>query len=113
MQFDKGYLSPYFVTDPESDGGGARRPLVLLHREKITAIADLLPPLEEVLGEGRPLLIVAEDVEGEALSTLVVNPGARPWTASGEGAVLRRPARGVLDDLAIATGGQVVNPMSA
>ena len=100
LQFDKGYLSPYFVTDAESMEAVLEDAYVLLHRDKIGAIADLLPLLEKVLADGKPLLIVAEDVEGEALSTLVVNSirktsgssrssrrssatGARPsWTTS-------------------------------
>jgi chaperonin GroEL len=73
LQFDKGYLSPYFVTDAESMEAVLEDALVLLHRDKISAIADLLPLLEKVLADGKPLLIVAEDLEGEALSTLVVN----------------------------------------
>ncbi|RYP81013.1 chaperonin GroEL, partial [Nocardioides guangzhouensis] len=73
MQFDKGYLSPYFVTDPESMEAVLDDPYVLLHQGKISAIADLLPLLEKVIQAGKPLFILAEDVEGEALSTLVVN----------------------------------------
>ncbi|MDT7575741.1 MAG: chaperonin GroEL, partial [Pseudonocardiales bacterium] len=71
LQFDKGYLSPYFVTDAESMEAVLEDTYVLLHRDKISSIADLLPLLEKVLADGKPLLIVAEDVEGEALSTLV------------------------------------------
>ena len=73
MQFDKGYLSPYFVTDTERMEGILEDALVLLHQGKISSVADLLPLLEKVVGAGKPLLIIAEDVEGEALSTLVVN----------------------------------------
>jgi chaperonin GroEL len=111
LQFDKGYLSPYFVTDPESMEAVLQDAFVLLHREKISAIADLLPLLEKVLGEGKPLLIVAEDVEGEALSTLVVNSIRKTLRACAVKAPYfgdRRKA--FLDDLAISTGGQVVNP---
>ena len=73
MQFDKGYISPYFVTDPERMEAVLDDPYILLHQGKISAIADLLPLLEKVIQSGKPLLIIAEDVEGEALSTLVVN----------------------------------------
>ncbi|MBO0877516.1 MAG: chaperonin GroEL, partial [Pseudonocardia sp.] len=111
LQFDKGYLSPYFVTDSESMEAVLEDAYVLLHREKISAIADLLPLLEKVLGEGKPLLIVAEDVEGEALSTLVVNSIRKTLKACAVKAPYfgdRRKA--FLDDLAISTAGQVVNP---
>src|SRR5690606_1301331 len=73
MQFDKGYLSPYFVSDAERMESVLEDALVLLHQGKISAVADLLPLLEKVVGAGKPLLIIAEDVDGEALSTLVVN----------------------------------------
>ncbi|HWN31796.1 MAG TPA: chaperonin GroEL [Pseudonocardia sp.] len=111
LQFDKGYLSPYFVTDSESMESVLEDAYILLHREKISAIADLLPLLEKVLGEGKPLLIVAEDVEGEALSTLVVNSIRKTLKVCAVKAPYfgdRRKA--FLDDLAIATAGQVINP---
>ncbi|MHA6792774.1 chaperonin GroEL [Pseudonocardia bannensis] len=111
LQFDKGYLSPYFVTDPESMEAVLEDPFILLHREKISAIADLLPLLEKVVAEGKPLLIVAEDVEGEALSTLVVNSIRKTVRVVAVKAPFfgdRRKA--FMEDLAIATGGQVVNP---
>ena len=73
MQFDKGYISPYFVTDPERMEAVLDEPYILLHQGKISAIAELLPLLEKVIQAGKPLFILAEDVEGEALSTLVVN----------------------------------------
>ena len=73
MQFDRGYLSPYFVTDPERMEAVLEEPLILLHEKKISSMKDLLPLLEQVARQGKPLLIVAEDVEGEALATLVVN----------------------------------------
>src|SRR5687768_5169849 len=73
MQFDRGYLSPYFVTDPERMEVALENPLILIHEKKISSMKDLLPVLEQVAKLGRPLLIVAEDVEGEALATLVVN----------------------------------------
>ena len=73
MQFDKGYLSPYFVTDQESMEAVLDDPYILLHQGKISAIAEMLPLLEKVIAAGKPLFILAEDVEGEALSTLVVN----------------------------------------
>ena len=73
MQFDRGYLSPYFVTDPERMEVVLENPLILIHEKKISAMKDLLPVLEQVAQAGRPLLIIAEDIEGEALATLVVN----------------------------------------
>src|SRR5690606_1641068 len=73
MQFDKGYLSPYFITDAERMEAVLEDAYVLIHQGKISAVADLLPLLEKVVQAGKPLFIVAEDVEGEALSTLVVN----------------------------------------
>ena len=111
LQFDKGYLSPYFVTDSESMEAVLEDAYILLHREKISAISDLLPLLEKVLGEGKQLLIVAEDVEGEALSTLVVNSIRKTLKVCAVKAPYfgdRRKA--FLDDLAIATAGQVINP---
>ena len=110
MQFDKGYLSPYFVTDAESMEAVLEDAYVLLHREKISAITDLLPLLEKVLADGRPLLIVAEDVDGEALSTLVVNSIRKTLRV----AAVKSPFFGdrrkqFMDDLAIATAGQVIN----
>jgi chaperonin GroEL len=111
LQFDKGYLSPYFVTDSESMEAVLEDAYILLHREKIGAIADLLPLLEKVLGEGKSLLIVAEDVEGEALSTLVVNSIRKTLRVCAVKAPYfgdRRKA--FLDDLAVATAGQVINP---
>src|ERR1700754_1241458 len=111
LQFDKGYLSPYFVTDAESMEAVLEGAYVLLHRDKISAIADLLPLLEKVLADGKPLLIVAEDVEGEALSTLVVNSIRKTLRVTA----IKSPFFGdrrkaFMDDLAIATGGTVINP---
>ena len=111
LQFDKGYLSPYFVTDAESMEAVLEDAYVLLHRDKISSIADLLPLLEKVLSDGKPLLIVAEDVEGEALSTLVVNSIRKTLRV----AAIKSPFFGdrrkaFMDDLAIATGGTVINP---
>lgn len=109
MQFDKGYLSPYFVTDAERMESVLEDALVLLHQGKISAVADLLPLLEKVVGAGKPLLIIAEDVEGEALSTLVVNKIRGTFNAvavKAPGFGDRRKA--MLQDMAILTGGQVV-----
>ena len=111
LQFDKGYISPYFVTDPESMEAVLESPFLLMHQGKISSIADLLPLLEKVVGAGRPLLIVAEDVDGEALSTLVVNKirgGLNVAAAKAPGFGDRRKA--MLEDMAILTGGQVVAP---
>ncbi|MDO5738865.1 MAG: chaperonin GroEL [Ornithinimicrobium sp.] len=109
MQFDKGYLSPYFVSDPERMEAVLEDAYVLLHQGKISAVADLLPLLEKVVGAGKPLMIVAEDVEGEALSTLVVNKIRGTFNAiavKAPGFGDRRKA--MLQDMAILTGGQVV-----
>jgi chaperonin GroEL len=109
LQFDKGYISPYFVTDPESMEAELDAPFVLLHQGKISSISDLLPLLEKVVSAGRPLLIVAEDVDGEALSTLVVNKirgGLRAVAVKAPGFGDRRKA--MLEDMAVLTGGQVV-----
>src|SRR5205085_12403130 len=73
MQFDRGYLSPYFVTDPDRMECVLEDPLILIHEKKISAMKDLLPVLEKVAQAGHPLLVIAEDLEGEALATLVVN----------------------------------------
>jgi chaperonin GroEL len=109
MQFDKGYLSPYFVTDPERMEAVLEDALILLVQGKVAAIAEVLPLLEKVMQAGKPLLIVAEDVEGEALSTLVVNKIRGTFTS----AAVKAPAFGdrrkaILQDIAILTGGQVV-----
>jgi chaperonin GroEL len=111
LQFDKGYLSPYFVTDAESMEAVLEDAYVLLHREKISAIADLLPLLEKVLADGRPLLIVAEDVDGEALSTLVVNSIRKTLrVVAVKSPFFGDRRKAFMDDLAIATGAQVINP---
>ena len=109
MQFDKGYLSPYFVTDPERMEAVLEDPSVLLVQGKISAINDLLPLLEKILQSGKQLLIIAEDVEGEALSTLVVNRVRGTLTA----VAVKAPALGdrrkaMLEDIAILTGATVV-----
>src|SRR4051812_39649065 len=110
LQFDKGYLSPYFVTDAESMEAVLEDPYVLLHRDKISAIADLLPLLEKVLADGKPLLIVAEDVEGEALSTLVVNSIRKTIrVVAVKSPFFGDRRKAFMDDLAIATNGTVIN----
>ncbi|CAA9394752.1 MAG: Heat shock protein 60 family chaperone GroEL [uncultured Nocardioidaceae bacterium] len=111
MQFDKGYISPYFVTDTERMEAVLDDPYILLHQGKISSISDLLPLLEKVMQSGKPLFILAEDVEGEALSTLVVNKIRGTFTA----AAVKAPAFGdrrkaMLQDIAVLTGGQVVAP---
>ena len=111
LQFDKGYISPYFVTDAENMQAELDSPLILLHQGKISSISDLLPLLEKVVSAGRPLAIVAEDVDGEALSTLVVNTirgGLRVAAVKAPGFGDRRKA--MLEDMAVLTGGQVVAP---
>ncbi|OHV03780.1 chaperonin GroEL [Mycobacterium talmoniae] len=109
--FDKGFLSAYFVTDFDSQEAVLEDALILLHRDKISSLPDLLPLLEKVAEAGKPLLIIAEDIEGEALSTLVVNAIRKTLKAVAVKAPFfgdRRKA--FLEDLAIVTGGQVVNP---
>ncbi|MCA9108220.1 MAG: chaperonin GroEL, partial [Planctomycetales bacterium] len=109
--FDKGFLSAYFVTDFDSQEAVLEDALVLLHRDKISSLPDLLPLLEKVAESGKPLLIVAEDVEGEPLSTLVVNAIRKTLKAVAVKAPFfgdRRKA--FLEDLAVVTGAQVVNP---
>ncbi|MCV7288497.1 chaperonin GroEL [Mycolicibacterium wolinskyi] len=109
--FDKGFLSAYFVTDFDSQEAVLEDALVLLHRDKISSLPDVLPLLEKVAESGKPLLIIAEDVEGEALSTLVVNSIRKTLKAVAVKAPFfgdRRKA--FLEDLAVVTGGQVVNP---
>ena len=109
--FDKGFISAYFITDFDSQEAVLEDALVLLHRDKISSLPDLLPLLEQVAQAGKPLLIVAEDVEGEPLSTLVVNAIRKTLKAVAVKAPFfgdRRKA--FLEDLAVVTGGQVVNP---
>ncbi len=109
MRFDKGYISPYMVTDPESMEASLENPYVLLVGSKISAVRDLLPLLEKVMQAGKPLVIVAEDVEGEALATLVVNKIRGTFNSvsvKAPGFGDRRKA--MLQDLAILTGGQVI-----
>jgi chaperonin GroEL len=110
MQFDRGYLSPYFVTDPERMEAVLEDPYILLHEKKISNMKDLLPILEQIARQGKPLLVVAEDVEGEALATLVVNKirGTLSCCAvKAPGFGDRRKA--MLEDIAILTGGQVIS----
>jgi chaperonin GroEL len=111
MQFDKGYISPYFVTDSERMEAVLEDAYILVHQNKISSLSELLPMLEKVLKEGKPLFIVAEDVDGEALSTLVVNKIRGTFTA----AAVKAPGFGdrrkaMLQDLAALTGAQVVSP---
>ncbi|MEX0873609.1 MAG: chaperonin GroEL [Actinomycetota bacterium] len=110
MQFDRGYISPYFVTDQDRMEAVLEDPLILFANKKISAVSDLLPVLERVAQAGKPLLIVAEDVEGEALATLVVNKlrgTLRAAAVKAPGFGDRRKA--MLEDMAILTGGQVVS----
>src|SRR5688572_4189241 len=110
MQFDKGYLSPYFVTDPERQEAVLADPYILLVNGKISAVHDLIPVLEKVMQTGKPLLVVAEDVEGEALATLVVNKIRGTFNAvavKAPGFGERRKA--MLQDMATLTGGQVIS----
>jgi chaperonin GroEL len=109
MQFDRGYLSPYFVTDPERMEVVLENPVILIHEKKISSMKDLLPVLEQVARMSRPLLIVAEDVEGEALATLVVNK----LRGTLQAAAVKAPGFGdrrkaMLEDIAILTGGRAI-----
>ena len=109
MQFDRGYLSPYFVTDPERMEVVLENPIVLIHEKKISSMKDLLPLLEQVARLNRPLLIVAEDVDGEALATLVVNK----LRGTLSGAAVKAPGFGdrrkaMLEDIAVLTGGKAI-----
>src|SRR5215468_4366543 len=109
MQFDRGYLSPYFVTDPERMEVVLENPVILIHEKKISSMKDLLPVLEQVARMGRPLLIIAEDIEGEALATLVVNK----LRGTLQAAAVKAPGFGdrrkaMLEDIAILTGGKAI-----
>ena len=110
MQFDRGYLSPYFVTNPDKMICELEDPLILIHEKKLSSLQTMLPLLESVVQTGKPLLIIAEDVEGEALATLVVNKlrgGLKVAAVKAPGFGDRRKA--MLEDIAILTGGQVVS----
>ncbi len=110
MRFDKGYISPYFVTDQERMESSLENPYILLVSSKISSVRDMLPILEKVMGTGKPLVIIAEDVEGEALATLVVNKIRGTFTSvavKAPGFGDRRKA--MLQDMAILTGGQVIS----
>jgi chaperonin GroEL len=109
MQFDRGYLSPYFVTDPERMEVVLENPVILIHEKKISSMKDLLPVLEQVARLGRPLLIIAEDIEGEALATLVVNK----LRGTLQAAAVKAPGFGdrrkaMLEDIATLTGGRAI-----
>ncbi|WP_347816519.1 chaperonin GroEL [uncultured Planktomarina sp.] len=110
MQFDRGYLSPYFVTNPDKMTTELEDAIILLHEKKLSSLQPMVPLLEQVIQSGKPLLIVAEDVEGEALATLVVNKlrgGLKIAAVKAPGFGDRRKA--MLQDLAILTGGQVIS----
>ena len=109
MQFDRGYLSPYFVTDPERMEVVLENPVILIHEKKISSMKDLLPVLEQVARLGRPLMIIAEDIEGEALATLVVNK----LRGTLHAAAVKAPGFGdrrkaMLEDIAVLTGGKAI-----
>jgi len=109
MQFDRGFISPYFVTDPEGMEAALDEPLILVHEKKISNVKDLLPLLEQIVRAGKPLLIISEDVDAEALATLVLNKirGTLPCAAvKAPGFGDRRKA--MLQDIAILTGGQLI-----
>lgn len=110
MQFDKGYISPYFVTNPEKMTAELENPYILIHEKKLSGLQPILPVLEAVVQSGRPLLIIAEDIEGEALATLVVNKlrgGLRVAAVKAPGFGDRRKA--MLEDIAILTGGTLIS----
>src|SRR6202000_1288233 len=109
MQFDRGYLSPYFVTDAERMEVALENPYILIYEKKISSMKDLLPLLEQIARTAKPLVIIAEDVEGEALATLVVNKLRGPWTV----AAVKAPGFGdrrkaMLEDIATLTGGKAI-----
>ncbi len=109
MQFDRGYLSPYFITDPERMECVLEEPLILLHEKKISNLRDFLPLLENVAKMGRPLLVVAEEVEGEALATLVVNKLKGTFScASVKAPGFGDRRKAMLEDIAVLTGGKVI-----
>ncbi len=110
MQFDRGYMSPYMVTDQERMEAVLDDPFLLIHGGKISSVQDILPLLEQVIGQGRPLLVIAEDVEGEALATLIVNKLRGTFT----GIAVKAPGFGdrrkrMLEDIAILSGGEVIS----
>ncbi|GBR10537.1 chaperonin GroEL [Gluconobacter frateurii] len=110
MQFDRGYISPYFVTNPEKMTADLDAPYILIHEKKLSSLQPMLPLLESVVQSGRPLMIIAEDVDGEALATLVVNKlrgGLKIAAVKAPGFGDRRKA--MLEDIAILTGGQVIS----
>jgi chaperonin GroEL len=110
MQFDRGYLSPYFITNADKMEVQLEEPLILLHEKKLSSLQAMLPILEAVVQSGRPLVIIAEDIEGEALATLVVNKlrgGLRVAAVKAPGFGDRRKA--MLEDIAVLTGGQVIS----
>src|SRR6202050_5703699 len=110
MQFDRGYLSPYFITNAEKMAAELEDAYVLLHEKKLTGLQSMLPVLESIVQSGKPLVIVAEDVEGEALATLVVNKlrgGLKVAAVKAPGFGDRRKA--MLEDIAILTGGTVIS----
>src|ERR1700753_950565 len=109
MQFDRGYLSPYFVSDAERMEAVLEDPYILIHEKKISVMKDLLPLLEQIARSGKPLLIIAEEVEGEALATMVVNK----LRGTLSGAAVKAPGFGdrrkaMLEDIAILTGGKCI-----
>src|ERR1051325_2071459 len=109
MQFDRGYLSPYFVTNPDRMEAVLEDPLILIHEKKVSAMRDLIPVLEQVVHQGRSLLIIAEEVEGEALATLVVNK----IRGTLKVAAVKAPAFGdrrkaIMEDIGIVTGGRAI-----
>jgi chaperonin GroEL len=109
MQFDRGYLSPYFVTNPDRMEAALEEPLILLHEKKISAMRELLPVLEQTANQGRPLLIIAEDIEGDALATLVVNK----LRGTIRVCAVKAPAFGdrrkaIMEDIAMLTGGRLI-----
>ena len=110
MQFDRGYLSPYFITNAEKMSVELEEPYILLHEKKLSGLQPLLPVLEQIVQSGKPLLIIAEDVEGEALATLVVNKlrgGLKVAAVKAPGFGDRRKA--MLEDIAVLTGGQLIS----
>jgi chaperonin GroEL len=110
MQFDRGYISPYFITNAEKMVAELEDPHILIYEKKLSGLQPLLPLLEQVVQSGRPLLVIAEDVEGEALATLVVNKlrgGLKVAAVKAPGFGDRRKA--MLQDIAVLTGGEMIS----
>src|SRR5207249_8926534 len=110
MQFDRGYISPYFITNADKMRVDMDDPYILIYEKKLSGLQELLPLLEAVVQTSKPLVIIAEDVEGEALATLVVNkPRGGPKVAAGKAPGFGDRRKAMLQDIAVLTGGQAIS----